>query len=125
MTWTPPRGPNRRAQKWTVALDTELYNDVRNLTERGCTAAQALEKIAKDAKKRAKFGLKTDARSETPDLKRHFQTLKKRWNYIKVTPLGLVRALGAEVDVASWLAAQREVPGLQLGKIKVSDKSSS
>jgi|GEM_PF-3080689 len=127
MTWTPPRGANRRAHKWTVALDIELYNDVRDLTEQGCTEAQALEKIAKDSKKCAKFELRTNSRSEAPDWKRHFQTLKKHWSYVKVTPLGLVRALGAEVDVdfTSWLAAQREVPVLQLGKIKVTDKSSS
>jgi hypothetical protein len=119
ITWTPPRGANRRNHKWTVALDTELYNDVRALTERGCTATQALEKIAKDAEKCAKFQLRTNPRSETLDWKRHFQTLKKRWSQIKRTPLALVRALGdTEIDVARWLAAQNEVPELQPGKSK-------
>jgi hypothetical protein len=125
ITWTPPRGPNRRNHKWTVALDTELYNDVRALTEGGCTETQALEKIAKDAKKCAKFQLRTDSRSETPDRKRHFQTLKKRLRHIKRTPFALRRAIGDTDDVTGWLAAQNEIPQLQLGEIKVSEKSNS
>jgi hypothetical protein len=119
ITWTPPRGANRRNLKWTVALDTELYNEVQDLIDQGCTATQALEKIAKDAKKCAKLQLRTNLRSETPDWRRHFQTLKKRWSQIKRTPLALVRSLGdTEVDFASWLAAQNEVPQLQVGKSK-------
>ena len=126
ITWTPPRGPNRRAQKRSIALDRELKSDVQSLTAKGYTETQALEKISKDPEKCVKFRLRTDARSETPDWKRHFQTLKKRWTQVqKLTSFEL--ALGeafAITDVASWLAARKEVPELQSGKIQVTKKSS-
>jgi hypothetical protein len=128
ITWTPPRGPNRRAQKWTIVLDKELKSDVRHFTAQGFNDTQALEKIAKDAKKCAKFRLVTDPRSETPDWKRHFETLKKRWTYIKkMEPFErLLQALGGgysagdtDADFALWLAASKEIPEpRQKGKSK-------
>jgi len=116
--WTPPRGPNRRAQKWTIELDEELKNDIHYFTEQGCTETLALEKIAKDTKKCAKYRLVRDATSETPDWKRHFQTLKKRWCYIKkMAPFErLFQALGGEYSAGGidaefdrWLAASKRV----------------
>ncbi len=118
ITWTPPRGPNRRAQKRTSALDEQLEDDVRQFMAEGCTETQALEKIAKDPAKCAKLRLSKNPRSETPDWKRHFHSLKKRMAHIKnTTPLErlLLRAFGSdfstggiETDYALWLAASKE-----------------
>lgn len=128
ITWTPPRGPNQHAEKWTK-LDKELRHDVCHLTEQGLSEIQALEIIAKDPDKCKKFGLKSDATSEKPDWKRHVQTLKKRLNHIKKMPLGLLQALGhdpGEADFASLLAAWKEAgPRLRSAKIKLRKKSSS
>lgn len=88
ISWAQPRGPNRRAAKWTDEHDLNLQLMVLEETKSGLGTTEALRKIASDPEKWGKLApQKKNFRSEKSDSERRFATLKKRWSVVQMTSI--------------------------------------
>jgi hypothetical protein len=102
ISWVEPRGPNRRAAKWTGEHDLNLQMMVLEETKSGLTPTKALRKIASDPEKWGKLApQKKNFRSEKSDNERRYQTLKRRWSVVQKTSIlqkMLLRAFAGSSD---------------------------
>jgi hypothetical protein len=94
ISWAQPRGPNRRAAKWTDEHDLNLQMMVLEETKSGLKLAEALRNIASDPKKWGELAPpKKNPRSEKSDNELRYQSLRKRWSIVRKTSI-LEKVLG-------------------------------
>jgi hypothetical protein len=112
ISWVQPRGPNRRAAKWTEEADLNLQEMVLREMGLGRTLTEALRIVACDQKKWGRLAPpKKDVRSEKSGDELRFQMLKKRWSIVKKTSVlykRLARAFGVSSDQLVPLAPADE-----------------